>query len=514
MVRLTICWRLALCICLTLALVAPTQAQGPTNTQEPQTHTIPSRYAYDTWRSFEALTYATTGLPEDNICYGDGGAVTRLRYTSPTNIAAAMWAAIAARDLGFISASQAEERIATTLTSLEGMERAHGFYFNWYDPTTGARLTTWPVGGGEVRPFLSTVDNGWLTMTLMMVSRAVPTLAPRADALVADMDYSFFYDPNVGQLRGGYWTDTDEYTGHHYGTLNTEPRISSYLGIAAGDLPTTHYYRLYRTFPPDWDWQEQRPQGRWETYEGVPVYEGNYQYRGKWLVPSWGGSMFEALMVTLFVPESEWGPTSWGVTHPLYVQSQIEHGMEEAHYGYWGFSPSNNPSGGYREYGVDAIGMSPDGYASNNSNTFVEYGYPGNPSRPPRPLPPPGAYTGGVVTPHASFLALEFAPDAALENLANLRRDYDVYGAYGFYDAVNVSTGQVSRCYLALDQGMIIAALANYIQDGQLRNYFAPQIEATVRPLLAAETFAAGPYAFRLYFPQLGGLLIDALPAR
>ena len=31
--------------------------------------------------------------------------------------------------------------------------------------------------------------------------------------------------------------------------------------------------------------------------------------------------------------------------------------MDEAGYGYWGFSPSNNPAGGYREYGVDLLGL-------------------------------------------------------------------------------------------------------------------------------------------------------------
>ena len=75
------------------------------------------------------------------------------------------------------------------------------------------------------------------------------------------------------------------------------------------------------------------------------------------IVPTWGGSMFEALMVPLFVPEEKWGPRSWGRNHPLYVRGQIEHGMDEAGYGYWGFSPSNNPAGGYREYGVDMLGM-------------------------------------------------------------------------------------------------------------------------------------------------------------
>ena len=93
------------------------------------------------------------------------------------------------------------------------------------------------------------------------------------------------------------------------------------------------------------------------------------------------------------------------------------------------------------------------------------------------------------MTPHAVFLALEFAPEEALKNLENLRRDFAIYGPLGFYDGVNVQTGQVSRCHLALDQGMIMAAIANYVKDDCLEGYFAPQIEAEVRPLMAEEIF-------------------------
>ena len=90
------------------------------------------------------------------------------------------------------------------------------------------------------------------------------------------------------------------------------------------------------------------------------------EYAGMRVTPSWGGSMFEALMPSLFLPEEEWGPGSWGANHPLTVAAQIHHGMEEAGYGYWGFSPSANPEGGYSVYGVDGIGSDPNGYPSNN----------------------------------------------------------------------------------------------------------------------------------------------------
>jgi hypothetical protein len=207
------------------------------------------------------------------------------------------------------------------------------------------------------------------------------------------------------------------------------------------------------------------------------------------IVPSWGGSMFEALMVPLLVPEEEWGAKSWGINHPLYVRAQIEHGLDEAGYGYWGFSPSNDPAGGYREYGVDQIGMNPDGYSSDQERTTVDLGF--GECRPAAEGDP--GYGHGLVTPHASFLALDYQPEAALENLAKIRADFDAYGEYGFYDAVNVGNGQVSKYYLALDQGMIMAAIGNELRNDSLQRYFVQgEIRAAIKPLLAMEEFTAG----------------------
>jgi len=195
--------------------------------------------------------------------------------------------------------------------------------------------------------------------------------------------------------------------------------ITSYIGIAKGELPPKEYYGTWRSFPDtcDWSWQETRPVGTTRTYFGVNVFEGAYSYHGMLVTPSWGGSMFEALMPALFVPEERWAPRSRGVNHPLTVQAQIYHGLHEAHYGYWRFSPSNTPEGGYAAYGVDGIGMKPTGYASNEDNTFVDHGFAGCPGRDPQPDPPPSAYTNAVVTPHAAFLALRYAPGAAMTDI-------------------------------------------------------------------------------------------------
>jgi len=473
-----------------LVLALPAAAKSPSTTLQ--------GYAADTWRSFDMMLNPSTGLPSDNVS-AEG---VRARYTSPTNIATYIWSTIAARDLGLISATQARARIDRTLTtvaSLEHHERSGQFY-NWYDPDTGQTLTVWPVDRSRVYRFLSSVDNGWLAAALIMVQHAVPQLTAKARAIESRMDFGFYYDPNAGLLRGGAWTEPPPncsvpagdvyYTCHHYGSLNTEPRIASYIGIARGQIPATHYFKMWRTFPPtcDWGWQEMRPEGVTRTYLGVDVYEGHYTYRGMNIVPSWGGSMFEALMVPLVVPEEQWAPRSWGVNHPLYVRAQIEHGKEEARYGYWGFSPSNDPAGGYREYGVDPIGLNPEGYASDQERTLVDYGF--GECRPPQP--PPASYGRGVVTPHASFLALDFERGQALANLAKLRRNFNAYGTGGFYDAIDVVTGQVSRYYLALDQGMIMAAIANELTGDRFQTYFAREVEAAIRPLIGMEEFTAG----------------------
>jgi hypothetical protein len=502
---------LPLAALLALALAMPAAA-APKGSLE--------RYARDTWRSFVHMVDPNTGLPADNIA-GNLHPGTRSEYTSPTNVGMYFWATLAARDLGYIGADEAVDRISLALTTLEGLERHEpsGQFWNWYSPQTGEKLTVWPEPPHDrVFPFASSVDNGWLASGLIMVANGVPELSDRAWDLATSMNFGCYYDPNakadVGLIRGGFWLPDDAppgswpiddycgmgedvaYTGHHYGAFNTEPRIASYIGIALEQIPEEHYFGGWRTFPDtcDWSWPETRPIGVWREYMGVDVFEGAYPYDDQLVVPTWGGSMFEALMVPLVVPEEEWGPDSWAVTHPLYVESQIEFGLDEAEYGYWGFSPSSNPAGGYREYGVDAIGMEPNGYTSDVERlTLVDNGWDDPDDVCDRPPDPIEDYGEGVVTPHAAFLALDFDRAATLENLTNLAADFPgLYGRGGFKDAVNIATGEIADRYLALDQGMVLAGIANELLDDQLQDYMAVTLEPSLRPLMQVEQFGAG----------------------
>ena len=80
-----------------------------------------------------------------------------------------------------------------------------------------------------------------------------------------------------------------------------------------------------------------------------------------------------------------------------------------------------------------------------------------------------------------------------MANLRALAEKFPIYGPYGFDDSVNVSTGVVSACILALDNGMIMAALANALADDAMQRAFVDAaFEGILRPLLAAEEFTAG----------------------
>jgi hypothetical protein len=193
--------------------------------------------------------------------------------------------------------------------------------------------------------------------------------------------------------------------------------------------------------------------------------------------------MFEALMVPLLVPEELWAPRSWGVNHTLYARAQIEEGLVVRKYGYWGFSPSCTPEGGYQTYGVSRLGTEVDGY--------LTYEIPSLPK--PKVGLPIGPTREGVVTPHALFLALRYAPRESLSNLRALVKAFPILGVQGFHDSVNVTTGEVSPCVLSLDQGMILVAIANALADDAMRRAFSDgPVESSIRHLIAPEEFTAG----------------------
>ncbi len=412
--------------------------------------------AKDTWRFFDEIVDKDHALPLDTIQLGKEQAVDETTwvgdYTNVTNIGLYLMVLVSAYDLGFIAKEEAIARIEKTITTLEKLEaHSSGFLYNYYDTTTAERTSY----------FVSLVDCGWLASGLYVAKNAFPeALSTRIDQMLAKGKFSFFYDPVERQMWHGFYENLGVYSDYHYGPLYSEPRAISYMAIARGEAPREHWFMgLVRTFPENYSWQGQEPINRVErTSLGFTYLGGHYEWKELKYVPSWGGSAFEALMPTLVLDEKGLAPKGLGLNDARHAQGQIRYALEELGYPVWGMSPSSVPEGGYSEYGATPFGSK--------------------------------GYKAGVVTPHASVLALEFAPKEVVANLRKLIELYDIYGEYGFYDAVTVETGLVARKYLALDQGMIFVAINNYLNDGAIRKRFhADPVIKAAEEILSAEDF-------------------------
>jgi hypothetical protein len=410
--------------------------------------------ARDSWQGLAALVDREHGLPVDHVTLAAGGVEPTQAevgdYTSPSTIGIWLMAVAAAEKLGLVGRPEALALIDQTLSTLGKLERLHGFFYNYYDTTTLERTSN----------FVSSVDSSWLTAGLMVVRSAFPELAERAGRLIEDGDYGWLFDPAEGLMSHGYYVNLGCASQYHYGLLYTEARVLSLIAIGKGDVPEAHWFKLMRTLPPEESWQTQPPKGRHaKQIRGQTFMGGWYEHGGERYLPSWGGSMFEALMPTLVVDENALAPESLGRNDVVHATLQRRHGLEELGDPVWGMSPSATAAGdGYGEFGVPYLGV---------------LGYP-----------------DGVVAPYASALALEVTPEAAIQNFRELAHRYAIYGVYGFYDAVDPKTGKVALRYLTLDQGMLFISIANHLADHVVqRDFAADPIAAKVLPMLADEHF-------------------------
>jgi hypothetical protein len=329
-----------------LLLAAPAVAARPQPLSAHQ-RSVLQGIARDTWRFYAADVDPGTHLPLDNL----GPGATRGAYTSAANIGVYLWAVVAARDLGLISTSRAQQLAGSTLDEVAKLKRFDGFLYQWYDTGTGQVLEnpgqpacTSTAPAMDNCWFISAVDNGWYASGLVEVRQALPSLRTVASRLLSAMNFSIFYDDRAqtdcntnaditgnqptGQMYGGYYVDQGP-AGYHNGALYSDPRIAMYMGMGLHQMPGDVWWRTWRTLPPqrcatdpDFSWQGQWPvPGYWQTYtdpqsgKRFNVWEGHYTYPGTSLtyVPTWAGGMFEGEMANLVVPETNWGTHSLGL---------------------------------------------------------------------------------------------------------------------------------------------------------------------------------------------------------
>jgi cyclic beta-1,2-glucan synthetase len=424
--------------------------------------------ARDTWRYFEDFMGAEDhGLPADNFQETPEPRVAH--RTSPTNIGMGLLATLAAHDLGFIDRGALAARIDATLTTMEGLERHEGHLLNWYDTQSLAPLPP---------RYVSTVDSGNLVGALMTLAEGLraanlPDLARRASNFADGMGFRFLYDPQRRILSIGYRLADAEGPGRldvsYYDLLASEARLASFIAIARGELPETHWFHLGRLVT---------------SVHGTPT------------LLSWSGTAFEYLMPLLVM--KSYPDTLLDQTCRMVVRRQAEYaagrrvpwGMSECAYNL----SDHHGNYQYKAFGVPGLGLKR------------------------------GLADELVVAPYATALAAMVEPQLAARNLQRLS-DEGRAGTYGYYEAIDYthpavgeltagettgpSGGTVVRAFMAHHQGMTLVSLANaLLGDLMVRRFHAdPRVQATelllqervpraaaiTQPRPVEETRAAGP---------------------
>jgi Putative glucoamylase/Protein of unknown function (DUF3131) len=482
-----------------LVVAAPAGAATFSSGQKAELYGI----AKDTWQFYGADVDPVTHLPLDNL----GPGSMRGEYTSAANVGVYLWAVVAAHDLGLINTQKADQLASSTLNEVSRLKRYDGFMYQWYDTTNGDVIrnpndidcSAEPTPTQDNCWFVSAVDNGWYATGLIEAKQALPAVRGLAESLLAPMDFSIFYDNRpqtdcnvnaslggqpTGQMYGGYYVDQGP-AGYHNSALYSDPRIAMYIGMGRHQMPGDVWWRSWRTPPPRRCSTDPAPYGPvtgyWHTYtdpqsgKQFPVWEGHYTYPGTSLtfVPTYAGGMFEGLMANLVVPETTWGPRSFGLDDLRWAQVQVKYATQELGYPVWGMSPSStaDDTGDYGGFGVEGLA-----FGSSSPLAWCTT-----------------CATETTVTPHASAIALPVLGSAALSNLEKLRSLYP--GIYtsdgGFYDAVNPVTGEVGHRRLVLDQSMIMAAIDDAVNGGAMQKHFAADPESYAAKLyLGAETMS------------------------
>jgi cyclic beta-1,2-glucan synthetase len=258
-------------------------------------------------------------------------------------------------------------------------------------------------------------------------------VAQTADTMFFAMDFKFLFDNTKKLFSIGYRVQDGTLDSSFYDLLASEARLTSFIAIAKGDVPSSHWFRL----------------GRFMT----PVARGS-------ALISWSGSMFEYLMPALVMRSPEGSMLSQ--TYRQIVRRQIDYGDERNVP--WGVSES----------------------AFNARDLTLTYQYSGF------GVPGLGLKRGLsediVISPYSTALAAMIFPSAALENFKRIAKAGGK-GRYGFYEALDYTKTRlpegedvaVIRAFMAHHQGMSLVALANVLEDGVMRARFHadPIVQAT-----------------------------------
>ena len=271
-------------------------------------------------------------------------------------------------------------------------------------------------------------------MDAMQLIQEVQRVSASAHQLSDEMEFGFLWSSRRKLLSIGYDAGQNILHDACYDLLASESRTASFIAIAKDEVPQETWFLLSRSHTVD---------------NGRPV------------LLSWTATMFEYMM-----------PALWMKTYPRTLLDLSQTGAVLSQQEYtakkripWGISESSyatrDAAGnyGYHAFGVPQLAI------------FH------------------GDVDALVISPYSTFLALNTSTKAALANLRRMEHD-GWFGAYGFYESADFSASrdriwrhdyELVRCWMAHHQGMTLLAIANFLTDGIVQDWFHshPRVQAT-----------------------------------
>ena len=405
-----------------------------------------------TFRYFWDGAHSISGMAYERY---QGGRPSRPVTTGGTGFG--LMALLVGAERGFVTREACAERVLKLLTFLEeDVQRYHGVWSHWLDGATGETIRFarkmkdgQPVLDDNGLPIDD--DGGDIVETAFLVQGILATrqyfdadtpteahIRETADRLWREVQWDWYLNPREEpDNRRLYWhwsRDHDFGMNHKFAGWN-ECMIAYLLGIASPTHPL--------------------PADAYEQGWITDRYANGKEFYGR----------------TLDVGPDLGGPMFW--THYSFLGFD-PHGRDKycnyfdnsrtialIHHAYCDENPQNRKGLSSRLWGLTASDV-PDGYRANR---------PGN--------------EDGTIAPTAALSSMPYAP---AESRAMLRHLYDTHGAemfgpFGFRDAINLDRGWVAKSYLAIDQGPIVCMIENH-RTGLLWDVFmscpelAPMMDA------------------------------------
>lgn len=271
-----------------------------------------------------------------------------------------------------------------------------------------------------------------------MIER-IRELGNKIDSMLENVDFHCLFNENRMLFHIGYHASTHMLDDGCYDLMASESALTSFLAIAMGEVPLKHWYKLGRPLT---------------IVKSIPCFV------------SWSGTMFEYLMPSLVLKEYEGSVYAQTLRaavlqHMKYAkEAEIPWGISESQY----YRFDLNANYQYKAFGVPKIRLQPV-----RKNSLV-------------------------VAPYATMLALDIAEADCMKNLKRLK-ELGAFGDYGFYESIDFNVPNslemtpycIVKSYMAHHQGMNLAAINNYLNEGILRERFHAEIMIKAAEVLLEE---------------------------